>query len=413
MAHSTDLTNTRALVPAESDDPDVIRRQIDYTRAQLSDTINAIGERLSPENLIEQAKSSAKEATVGRIRDMRYEANRRMEGMSSGLGQTVRENPLPVAVIGLGLGWLWLAGRNRQDDYRADYRSSGYRYYEGAEGQFGREYGRSYGHMEGGRIDQARDRMGEMAYNVAHEVDERAGEVKQRVGSAVNEVGETVGDVAHRAGDALGDAADRVTQSISGAAERVGDVGQTVSERAGMAQERLSEAAMNTRNEAERLRREAQWRSQVAMERTKQSFWNSMETSPLAVGAVLALAGAAIGASIPATEAENRLLGETRDRLVEEARTRAHDAVERVQGVVEDTQRAAMTEVKDAAQRHNLPIGNDMESSTTTRTGGFQSPDISGSGTSAGPGSSGGSSVSNSGDRDLKSGSSTGSGTNR
>ena len=48
---------------SESDDPDVIQRQIDHTRDQLAVTVNAIAERLSPDNLIEQAKSSAKEAT--------------------------------------------------------------------------------------------------------------------------------------------------------------------------------------------------------------------------------------------------------------------------------------------------------------------------------------------------------------
>jgi hypothetical protein len=472
MANSTNLTQSRAVAPAESNDPDVIQRQIDHTRAQLAMTVTAIGDRLSPENLIEQAKTTAKEAAVGRIKDMRNEANRRVEEVSGGVGQTIRENPLPVAVIGLGLGWLWLAGRNRQDNYRmrGNYTTSGYRYYEGdgPNGGYRGNYGRGYSDYEmdergglGRRMEDARDRVGEMAYDAAQMVDQRAGQMKQSVGSAAHDAGETVGDMAQRAGSAISDAADRVGQTVSGAAERVGEMGQnvsqTVGERAGMAQERLGQAVDHTLSEAERLRHEAQWRSQMAMERTKQSFWSSMDANPLAVGAVLALAGAAIGASIPATEYENRLLGETRDKLMDEARSRAQDTMERVQSVVEDTQRAAMAEVKDAAQRQNLPIGTgEMESGgsgstsgagstsgmsrtgstgstgsaassggtvstgganrgggtgtgssgSTGRTGG--SPDVSGTGTSAGPGSSGGSSVSKSGDTDVKAKGSTG-----
>ena len=45
---------TMAPVPvSETDDPDVIQRQIDHTRDQLAVTVNAIAERLSPDNLIE------------------------------------------------------------------------------------------------------------------------------------------------------------------------------------------------------------------------------------------------------------------------------------------------------------------------------------------------------------------------
>ena len=128
-----------------------------------------------------------------------------------------------------------------------------------------------------------------------------------------------------------------------------------------MVQERAGEVAQRTRTEAERLRMEAEWRSRMAMNRTKQSFWNTLEENPLAIGAVVAIAGAAVGAAVPSTEYENKLMGETRDRLMDEAKTRAQDAVGRVQSVVEDTQRAVVSEAKDAARRHNLTSEDGME----------------------------------------------------
>lgn len=356
MDYPTNLTNTTTAlaVTSDSDDPAVIQRQIDYTRAQLASTISAIGDRLSPDYLIEQAKTSAKEATVGRFRDMTHEANRRMDGMSSSLSQTVRENPLPMAVIGLGLGWLLMANRNKRDGYRAgdyDYRSGGYRYYEDMEAR--------------GRFDQARERVGDVAQDVAQSVESHAYDVRRQVSGAAQNVSESVSNTAQRAGESVSQTANRVGETIGDTASRVGetlgDTAARVGETAEMAQERAGEALMRTRSEAERLRREAMWRSQVAVGRTKESFWNTMEENPLALGAVLAIAGAAIGASIPTTEYENRLLGETRDRLIDEAKLRAQDAVERVQTVVEDTRSAAMSEIKDAAERENL-IGQSAQS---------------------------------------------------
>ena len=154
MANATDLTyrsGDYAPAPSTSDDPDVIRRQIENTRAQMTATISEIGERLSPDYLLDKAKTSVREATVGRIKDMGYEANRRVEGVSNSMGDTVRANPLPVALIGLGLGWLIMSDRSKrqQADMRGQYRTTGYRYYEGHDGP--------------GAMDQMRHRVGDAA----------------------------------------------------------------------------------------------------------------------------------------------------------------------------------------------------------------------------------------------------------
>jgi hypothetical protein len=327
---------------SSSGDPDMIQRQIDHTRAQMSKTVDAIGERLSPEYLIEQAKSSAKEATVSKIKDVKNMANQRVDGMSHSLSQTIRDNPLPVAVIGLGLGWLLLSERNR-GNVNYDYRTGGYRYYEDMD--------------RPGRMEDARDTLRDAGSSIEH----KAAEIKFRAGETAQNVSDTIGDAAQRAGETISETAQRAGESITDKAQRVGE---SVSGTAEAVQGRAGDIAMRTREEADRLRREAQWRSQMAMDRTRQSFRGTMDENPLALGAVLVIAGAAIGAAIPTTEYENRLMGETRDRLLDEAKVRAQDAVERVQTVVEDTQRAAVSEAKSAAQRQNL-TGDDMVGSET------------------------------------------------
>jgi hypothetical protein len=67
----------------EVDEVETTRVEIEPTRADMSETVDAIQERLSPQNLKEQAKDRVKEATVGRAREAR-----------AGVVETVRANPL-------------------------------------------------------------------------------------------------------------------------------------------------------------------------------------------------------------------------------------------------------------------------------------------------------------------------------
>ena len=80
----------------------------------MSETVDAIQERLSPQNLKEQAKDRVKEATVGRARDAR-----------SGIVDTVRANPLPAALT--GLGWLLMSARQQSQAQPRIYRDDVYR----------------------------------------------------------------------------------------------------------------------------------------------------------------------------------------------------------------------------------------------------------------------------------------------
>ena len=330
MANTTDLSyqsSGYAPAPSASDDPDVIRRQIEYTRAQMTGTINQIGERLSPDYLIDKAKTSVREATVGRFKDMSYEANRRMEDMSNSMSDTVRANPLPVALIGLGLGWLLMSDRSKRQQYemRGQYGTTGYRYYEG--------------NNDPAALDQVRHRVGD----AADAVQDRAADLQDRISGTAQRVGENVSETAQRTGEAVRETAYRMGESVGHTAE--------------MVQERAADMSNQARNEADRLAAEARWRAQNGVERTRQTFWEAMEQTPLTLGAIVLIAGAAVGASIPSTEYENRLMGDTRDRLMDEAKTRAQDTVDRVQTVLQEAQQAAVTEAKSAAQRENLPIG--------------------------------------------------------
>jgi hypothetical protein len=95
---------------------DEIRAQIEQTRADMSDTIDAIQSRLSPKRVLADAKDSVTEATVGRVKRL----TQRPDGSGRGVLQGVRDNPLPVALLATAaLGLLMRAltnGKRRRRD---------------------------------------------------------------------------------------------------------------------------------------------------------------------------------------------------------------------------------------------------------------------------------------------------------
>lgn len=70
---------------------DLVRAEIDRTRSELDQTIDALQERLSPQELIH--------AMFGAFRENAGDA-------VQGAVRVVRDNPVPAALIGLGLIWL-------------------------------------------------------------------------------------------------------------------------------------------------------------------------------------------------------------------------------------------------------------------------------------------------------------------
>src|SRR6476660_1165345 len=103
---------------------DAVRSDIEDTRANMSSTLDAIQEKLSPQRLTEQAKDAVRDATVGRVQDMASNITDTARDTGSTLMDTIRENPLPAALVGIGVGWLFLSARRQaaeRDRWRSRY----------------------------------------------------------------------------------------------------------------------------------------------------------------------------------------------------------------------------------------------------------------------------------------------------
>src|SRR4030095_16631120 len=74
-----------------------IRREIERTRSQMDEAVEAIGEKLSPGRFVDELWLRAQ-----------------TEGAAA-FTNTMRDHPIPFALVGLGLGWLVMEqarGRN-------------------------------------------------------------------------------------------------------------------------------------------------------------------------------------------------------------------------------------------------------------------------------------------------------------
>jgi hypothetical protein len=105
----------------EVNDPEVERLvdDIEETREEMTGTVEEIGDRLDPKNIVEDAKQTVKAATVGKVEDMATtaeglatEATETVRDVGSDVIDTITRNPVPAAMVGLGIGWLIMSGRS-------------------------------------------------------------------------------------------------------------------------------------------------------------------------------------------------------------------------------------------------------------------------------------------------------------
>jgi Protein of unknown function (DUF3618) len=116
--HSRDARTTDA-TPASPSTAE-IRAQIEETRADMSETIDAIQERLSPSRMVTQAKETVKEATVGRVKNLAQRASTAagdLAEQSARTRATVRRmmssNFVPVALVSIPSAWLLMRALKR------------------------------------------------------------------------------------------------------------------------------------------------------------------------------------------------------------------------------------------------------------------------------------------------------------
>lgn len=168
-------------------------------------------------------------------------------------------------------------------------------------------------------------------------------------------LGQNRSPVPHRHGPSLGARLDGAGQRLQGAGQRLQGARYQLGEQVDALQERASRAghdlADGLSHTGERLNarlHDAGDRLQQQSTQLKNNVQHLLEEQPLALAAVGVALGAVIGAALPSTRTEDRLLGATSDRLTGKARQMASGGLEKARAMGGEL----LDEVKGAASTH-------------------------------------------------------------
>ena len=292
---SDDLITTASATDVDADtgndDTEHLKAQIEETRNQMGETIDALQEKLSFNNLSEQvsehvnnaietAKSSVYDATIGKAVGF-------MKDMGDGIGdskfvRTARSNPLPLILIGVGAGLL------AYNNYSSSSRRRSFR------------GGSRRGYDQFADRDRARR---DMERGTSFDLEQR----HSQSGSTMN---------------ALSDKATAVSDKVSNAANSAYE----------SASNTLDSAVTGAKDIYNRAYSKAGDYTNVAYE----TYDHHINENPLAVGAAVFALGAVVGLAIPATRYEGELMGEARDQLLKKAQDQGSMLLDKTRNLVDE-----------------------------------------------------------------------------
>jgi ElaB/YqjD/DUF883 family membrane-anchored ribosome-binding protein len=270
--------NGEIAAASAGEDTEHIKAQIEETRAQMGETIDALQEKLSFSNLSEQvsdhvsnaietATNTIYDATVGKAVGFMKNMG---DGISnSGFVRTAKDNPLPLILIGLGAGLL--AYNAYSGKSRGRRRFSDTQRYMGDQDYTGDS---AYRSNEPGMLSSAQEKLS----NVSDKVTGAANSAYEGVSNAMNTAYNSASDVANRA------------------YSKAGELGSMASD----------------------------------------TYDRYLQDNPLVLGAAAFAVGAVVGLAIPSTDYEGELMGDTRDELLRKAQNTGSAMLDKTKQLVDD-----------------------------------------------------------------------------
>lgn len=386
----------------DSKSSDEIEREIEAERADLKGTLDQIQDNFTPEAIVSSITNQFRNhgGDVGR-----------------NIADTVKENPMAVALTGIGLAWMIFGSGpsasavtdrvTPTDRGRSGSRYDDDRYPEGsrhvamagdpgglrrrdpyrrgpvpawADPDLDEDFGdSSTDNAMSDRVAGAADSVRSSAKSAASGASSAASSAGDRIGMA----GRAAGDAAGRAGSAVGDAgratadaarsgldsvrdgAARARYGASARAESAQRSAARMRRRAAEGTEQLSDAARTRVIQAREHAISAWERSEAAISRGGDQAADFYDEHPLVAGALALAVGAAIAGAIPRTRVEDAYMGEQSDAAFSEAErifAEERAKAEKVAGAVVDEAKSMadetgrkVAEAKDRADAQAKP----------------------------------------------------------
>ena len=286
--------------------------------------------------------------------EIRDYVRRERESLVDAVQRKARENPLQMAAIAAAVAYpalallralptpLWLIGAGL---FLTSKR--------------GRQVTEDVQSRVGDAVQQGTERAVDMASAARSDLEDRvagfrygAEEARDAVTSSVEGLADKARATFHDARDAVTGAAQKGGQSATEAVDRIGDkvssTADAVKSRASEAKDRAGEMASTSRS----------------------AVIDFVSDNPLLVAGIGAAVGAVIAASIPSSEAENRLFGAGSEKLKDKAREAAAQGIEKVGDLAAETAGS----VAAAAAREGLDAAGVTARLTKSQTAFARSP---------------------------------------
>ena len=142
--------------------------------------------------------------------------------------------------------------------------------------------------------------------------------------------------------DKTADAKHRMQHGMDSAKSAASAVGDRASRASHAVGDTVSHAGERMREQGERMRLQGQ--------RMREGFSHMMDEQPLLVGAMGIALGAALGALLPRSEAEDRLMGDARDSAARSLKDRASEAYDEVRHTAEDVAASVQRQGQESSQ---------------------------------------------------------------
>ena len=311
-------------MPTDTSSPDRIERDLAETRARMGANLNQLQDRLSPGQVIDDA--------------MAYFRGSDGADFGRNLLASVRENPLPAALTGIGLAWLMTVNREPQGS-GADTSDDGFdARLRGIDQQVIRRADESE-HSYTARVHEARGRFVGVSRD-AHDTDETFSErVQSGVARARQAAADTAANLRDKAGDAVSGTASAFSTAAGNAMDRVNAAAGSASE---MAQSAASRAGGTLRSGSR------------AAGRVGSGAASTVLDNPMLLGVLGLAAGALLGSLLPQAEGEEELLGGVAGQARDKAQELAAAAKEQGATVAQSVLDAG----KESAGRSGLTDGS-------------------------------------------------------
>jgi hypothetical protein len=254
-------------------------------RNQLDRTVEALKDKMTPGQLFDEATHAMGGAG---------------QQVFAKLIDQAKENPMPLAVMGLGLAWLMSSSPKAPSSSAYGVSAATYQQADASDIDRGGGVGDGVAdavHSIAGKASSLVSAAGQMASGAGHKASEMTGSA-----------GHVLSDAAASVGQAGQSAASGLKTSVHGATERASSIG-------GQAQRQVTDF---------------------------------LQREPLIIGALGLFVGIALGAALPATTAEDELLGPMHDRMLDKGKDMATQALAQASDATKATLDAMTSELTAA-----------------------------------------------------------------